>query len=326
MLYEIAITPDVFDSHVVGVEKVGLILSLMLQLGENGVIANLHTGRWIGQVYHRVQTLPQYLKSDIIDCLETLDGRHRLIRHQKRKDGDPKNDQEWLDLALDSHRKASFHKIILTEYLAQILKEKDSVLLESTRVSDVVRELLEFRSVSITKSEKDYREKLTPVLRYAKKLYLVDPYLSCIERYFEIIKLCLKLMSLKGDPNVMKTIEIHAGDPTKPRYGKESVADRLDRWKQKIVSIPCIARFSFKVCLWKDDPEGDLFHDRGIFTDQCGIEVPSGLDIETHLKPSETRWTILSQKVYNRQLEKLNPNISPHKCLGECVVVLEPTL
>src|SRR5205807_1758063 len=107
VLYEFALTPDVFDAKVVdGALVLGFTLVQFLTgMCDNGLVASLHKGRWLDCVEDRVKRLSPDLKDKILSCFKTLHDRHRLVRHPRRLAGDPTNDHDWLDLALESHWK-----------------------------------------------------------------------------------------------------------------------------------------------------------------------------------------------------------------------------
>ena len=84
MLYEFAITPDVFNADVLAADPVlnVTLLQLLRGLCDNGMVANLHKDRWIKHVQqHCLAKLQPALRDKIIHCLNLLHDRHRLVRH-----------------------------------------------------------------------------------------------------------------------------------------------------------------------------------------------------------------------------------------------------
>ncbi|MGI9860446.1 hypothetical protein SDD30_03545 [Moorella naiadis] len=95
MLYEFAMTPDLFDASRVNTDgTAGIVLVELLRgIAENGLLANLHKDRWLRHVTEaRVSTLPPTLKDKVMTCLKVLHDRHRLVRHPKCMSGDPSSD------------------------------------------------------------------------------------------------------------------------------------------------------------------------------------------------------------------------------------------
>jgi len=123
VLYEFAMTPDLFDASVANSDgRASIILVELLRgIAENGLSANLHKDRWLRHVTEkRATTLSPALKDKVLACLSVLHDRHRLVRHPKCMAGDPGNDKEWLNLAFDSHDRIPFHAIVLSQSLRRL--------------------------------------------------------------------------------------------------------------------------------------------------------------------------------------------------------------
>src|SRR5262245_24601346 len=95
VLYEFALTQDVFDADMIEDDPVhGVTLVQVLRgMCDNGMIANLHRDKWIKHLQEeRIPYLSPSLKDKILVCLTTLNDRHRLVRHPLRVAGDPSTD------------------------------------------------------------------------------------------------------------------------------------------------------------------------------------------------------------------------------------------
>lgn len=322
MLYEFAMTPDVFDTTVVDADPtLGVILVQLLRgMCDNGLIANLHRDRWVRHVMEqRLTRLSSSLRDKVISCLNTLHDRHRLVRHPRRMQGDPTADSEWLDLALESHRRVPFHGIILTNTLLGECGYMDSTFTALSGALDAPQWQSRRRSVTLTKCDADYRVALAPILRHAKTLSLVDPYMSCHDsRFVNTVKICVELLGQRGHAVLPGRIHIHAGDPETDNYRQESVADRLIAWEQYLRPlIDTQHPHRFKVFLWGSHPGGETLHDRYILSDQCGISVPAGLDCRAHSTPNSTTWSLLEEEDRRRRLQDVDPASSHFRLLGE---------
>jgi type IV secretory pathway VirB2 component (pilin) len=120
VLYEFAITPDVFNRADFDAQpEIGVILVELLRgLRDNGLVANLHKDRW--GVHVSTDMLPQLplgLRDKLNTCLALLRDRHRLIRHPASADGNPATDLDWLNLALVSHARIPLRGIVLSQNL-----------------------------------------------------------------------------------------------------------------------------------------------------------------------------------------------------------------
>ncbi len=327
MLYEFAMTPDLFDASVQNANgTAGVILVELLKgIAENGLLANLHKDRWLRHVINdRISTLSPDLKDKVQTCLSVLHDRHRLVRHPRCMNGDPGTDVDWLMLALDSHSRIPFHAI----FLSQMIRE------ECGQVCDAFVEFLgaldspqwdgrRRRTLTLTKTDAKYRAALTPILRYAKSLTLVDPYLSSqVSRYFDTVTICSNVMGQRGHARLKGRIHIHAELKHQKPEGKE-IGDYLDDWEQKLRPLIEADGHRFRVFLWESLSGQEKMHDRFILTDQCGISVPGGLDCRIHSHANSTDWNLLDEETRRRRLEDYDPAISPFKLLGERAVEAE---
>jgi hypothetical protein len=233
--------------------------------------------------------------------------------------GDPSADSEWLELALESHRRLPFHGIILSKALLAECGHNNAALTELSAALDSPQWQSRRRSLTLTKCDADYRVALAPMLRHARTLALVDPYMSCHNsRFFNTVKICIDLLGQRGYAVLPARIHIHAGNPQDDHYHHESVVDRLNAWEQCLRSlIDAQHPHRFKVSLWGSHPGSETLHDRYVLTDQCGISVPAGLDCRTYSTPNSTTWSLLDEEDRRRRLEDVDPTASPFRLLGD---------
>ena len=298
LLYEFALTPDIFGSHVVVDTATEKDLKEILKgLRVNGVVADLHKSRWKSEVInHRLPTLSQYTRDRVLHLLQFLDSRNRIVRHPRRLAGDPQNDHEWLALAIESHRRTAMRQIIAGADVCNACTESDVPLVELSEVLD--SDLWQQRRTSRTvqKTIPAVTKALVPLLRHARSVSLIDPYLCPrAGRFIEIIKLVLRLAGARGHGQQMDCrIDIHAGDPSNDTDAghSESVADRLIVWAATLNQIH-VSPHRVRVFLWKNYNGGENLHDRFIITDQVGVSVPGGLDIKMTGTANSTTWTLL---------------------------------
>jgi hypothetical protein len=268
---------------------------------------------------HRLARLSPGLRDKVIACLNTLHDRHRLVRHPRRIQGNPTADSEWLELALESHRRIPFYGIILGKALLSECGHSDAAFAELSEALDSPQWQSRRRSSTLTKCDADYRAALAPILRHARTLALVDPYMSCHDsRFFNTVKICIDLLGQRGHAILPSRIHIHAGNPGNSYNHPESVADRLSAWERCL--RPLIDEqhpHRFKVFLWEAHPGGETLHDRYILTDQCGLSIPAGLDCRADSMPNSTTWSLLDEEDRIRRLQDFDPGTSPFRLLGE---------
>ena len=323
MLYEFSMTPDLFDNSIIGSnESLGVILVQLLRgVAENGLLANLHKDRLVRHVSdYRVKSLRPSLRDKVVTCLNILSNRHRLVRHPKNTTGDPQNDMEWLDLAWESHQRIPFHGIILSQILLDKCSHTDPALIEFSGILDSARWLSRQRTLTLTKCEADYRSALASILRHAKSLSLVDPWLNTQEsRYFDTVRVCSEVMGQRGHARLLGRVHIHAEFGKQKPDGK-SLNEYLENWGKKLNQLKRQDGHRFKVFLWESLPGSERLHDRFILTDQCGISVPGGLDCRTHSRANSTNWNLLDENARILRLNDYDPQISPFSLRGQIEV------
>lgn len=297
LLYEFAITPDVFDGSVTADEASETQLKQILKgVQENGIIADLHRSRWSQHVQDkRAPSLRPEVRDRVLTLLQSLHDRHRIVRHPRRLEGDPASDEQWLELAIASHRRIPFTQIIAGGELCRRCAGAGLPLTPIPKVLDSSAWEGRKRSKTIAKSEPEFRAALSPLLRHARAIRLIDPYLvPRTTRFFETIKLVVELAGKRGYGQPIDCrIDIHAGDPT--RYDDngtlESPEERLAAWQTAIRAVD-ISPHRIRVFLWKNYDGGERLHDRFIITDQIGISVPGGLDCRT-ASANSTTWSVM---------------------------------
>ncbi len=313
MLYEFAMTPELFSAPFANSNKgAEHIPELLLSIAENGMLANLDKDRWKRHVEERLATLSKsspMLKDKILNCLTVLDDRHRLVRHPKSKSGPPSTDQDWLNLAFESHKKIPFTAIILSKELMENCGRKGDVLVDLDSLDkDENLPMLRKNTLSLSQTEAGYRSALGPVLRHARSLFLIDPHMNTTVRFFRTVELCSELLGERVQERpIGRRILIHALKKNQ-KPNPEEVKSCLDEWEKKLAPLRDKHGHRFQVFLWNEKIDSDeSMHDRYILTDQCGISIPGGLDC----RGGSTDWSLLDDDVRRRREEGYDPAISP---------------
>ena len=325
MLYEYAMTPDLFDSNFLNTnDPNGIILVEILRgLAQYGLLANLNRGSWIRHVEVRANTLSPALKDKILSCLKILNDRNRLVKHPKSMMGNPRTGCDWLKLALVSHNRIPFHAIILSQALIDNCKCECSEFVEYSASLDSSQWInCKKRTLTLTKTSAKYCFYLAPLLRYARKLALVDPYLKCVKRYTDTISICSKLLGNRGHGRLNCQIEIHTlADNQNPH---RCIDDCLAEWKKKLQFLADKAQHEFRVFLWENKPESESMHDRFILTDQCGFSIPGGLDCRNPSDPNSTDWSLLDEDARKQRWADYKHPTSPFYLLRSAQIHPSP--
>lgn len=319
MFYEYAITPEVFDpAHLAANGARGVILTQLLRgLCENGMIADLHKGAWGRKILEKVTALSEaQTRADLQALLSTLKDRNRVVRHPRAAQ-DPKSDLDWLGLAYEANARAALDAIILSSDLHAASARYDDFLCPFDSVLGAAHWQRRRRSITFKQCEADYRALLPPILRHAKRLYLIDPYLRPDrDRFTDTIMLCGQLLGNRGGDALQGIIEIHTSDACERRNTPRPVPEELARWRRWIADEfkTVCPRHTATISIWAEQTGGERFHDRFLITDQAGFSVAGGLDCvkAPFGTPSETVWTLLDEQDRQAWLRKFQPGMSPY--------------
>ena len=328
MLYHFSITPDAFEPAAIppgGRERVVLI-ELLRGIADNGLLADLHAGAWHKKVtgqYESPECAPD-LRDKLRACMNLIYDRKRLIWHPKGSSRPDNDDFCWLHWALERHRgdaACPFKAVVATDAYIELSEIADPVLIALDGALDHASWQDRPKSIRFAKTEVQLRSALTPILRYAERVTLIDPYMTCRKnRFFDTVQHCADLLGKHDGQQESGLIQIHAGDPladSDPAH-RESAKDRLDRWKQALKPVISQWKHKIEVTLWKDNPGGKTFHDRYIITDQCGISAPGGLDFsDDATRANLTTWSWLEPPIIADILfREFNPSKRAYKLLA----------
>lgn len=285
MLYHYAITPEAFEHSAINeMMPAGVVLVELLRgMCDSGLLADLDAGRWMTQVRRNQQQggIPPSVKDHIDSCLKVLSSRNRLVRHPAGSVAYEKDDFRWLKWSIERNLVCQFAAVFSSDAYIELSEMTDEILVPLSAALHASNWIGRQRSVRFIKTESNLRSRLAPLLAYAQKLTLIDPYMSCREsRFLNTVQHCADLLGKHDCTRAPGRILIHAGDPQKvgPEEYRESKGNRLARWKTALEPFARHWQHSFQVFLWTRRPGGKQFHDRYLITDQCGIDIPGGLD------------------------------------------------
>lgn len=314
MLYHYALLPNVFRPELLAKRpSTQVVLKQLLRgLCENGLVANLHADAWSRHVHaDLLPNLPPQMKDHVQACLKRLMDNNRLVSLPPCSAGNPCCHEDWLDAAIDTHSRHDLRGIILTQALMQQYGLPHPAFVELSEVLDSPQWLERAHDRTVSRWLPDYAAALTPLLKYAKTLDLIDPYLNCHEsRFLDVVQTCARLLG-KGRcrPELSRIISIHAGAPK-----SEAPADRLQAWEKELRPlVHADPNLRFRVYLWSDYGKQERYHDRFILTDQCCIAVQGGLDTGK----GTTSWDLKSEAARSEQIAKFSKAHTPYSLLGE---------
>jgi hypothetical protein len=217
----------------------------------------------------------------------------------------------------ENTRQKPFYGIILSQVLMQSCGQSDTAFVELSEALDSSLWRGRRRTLTVKKREEDYRAALAPILRYARALTLIDPYLNSHEsRFFNTVRICSELMGKRGHAPLPGRIHIHA-EMKRQRPDGDSSKDYLDAWEKKLRRMKNKDGHRFKVFLWESLPSFETLHDRFILTEQCGVGVQGGLDCRAESAANKTLSSLLDEEDRRIWLEAVTRATSPYKFLDE---------
>jgi hypothetical protein len=320
MLFEIAITPDVFDGSLAGSDPAlgHELRELLREIAAGGLVANLDKGEWERHVASRAAGWAPSVRTALISHLSRLDDLHRLVRHPQRKAGHPANDAEWLDLALESHHHHALEWIVASKHLCASRTDEPAPLIDPIELRASEPWQTRQRTPSVRMCASGYRPYLAPLLRHAKRLEIVDPYLSHRElRHRRFIELSAILMGDLGQARLPGEIRLHTW--LRNCATPADIQESLDSWSKDwgLIKARLPPQHSFKVILWGRQGGDPPMHDRFLLTDQCGIQSGWGFDCKDEGTKQQTTWTLLDDRTWNERRNDYVRDIGPYRWLGE---------
>ncbi|WP_163853435.1 MIT C-terminal domain-containing protein [Paenibacillus elgii] len=307
MLYEFALTPDLFDTSTIDNDRANYFImrTLLSEISKNGLIANLENDLWIKNVEVRLKALSQQSRMNLLPIMKTLKDRKRIVSYSSELKSEPADDLEWLKVALKLNPKEAFHGIVMGPNIAMGEITPEPCLVGFDKVLDSDLWNCRKTSFDVGQNEVEYCNFLKPILKHAKSLSIIDPYLSTEQRFFDTVKICLLNLSNK---NVR--VNLHAERrEIRGLSEAQSAARTILDWEQKIKALRLPNDFGrVNLFLWKPRWRGQRFHDRAIITDQCGIGIEGGLDVyETTRRLTKTTFNLLDSDVIVRRLRDVDP-------------------
>lgn len=176
---------------------------------------------------------------------------------------------DWLDNALCQQTVKPFHAIIASE-----MRGARDVILVAEEVDDTHVLMVAPHSWEVGRVGTDLADAMSPLLRSARTLLLVDRYFDIRNsRYKETLKAILAVIAANGATGVR--CEIHYGehDARPPAY---LVEQNAERWLTGVIPKDmCVTLFG-----WKEKVGGADFHARYLLTDRGGMSVEAGFSAE----------------------------------------------
>ena len=309
LLYEYAITPDVFDTsfyphNEVATARIEYLKDVFL---EEALVRNLRNGEWSDVFKHEDRQWHRRGK----ELLKKISKQNRFRIVENALLTAPANDTDWCQEALASHDNNPLTGVIST---AQVVNQVGchTILGRIDRLGSSPCWTRRSSSIRLLRYHTDYVNNLRLIMNCANSVMLIDPHLDPSQKRYSHV---LSLLLLAHGRDILPHIEIHRVIYKDSGKNREIIDSSdwekcfRDSWSDQLAA----AKLPVKVFIW------DHFHDRYLISDIIGIAMTNGYD--TTSKPDDkTTWSRLSRKDRDDIQREFDPASNAHKLMGRFVV------
>ena len=302
MLKEVCITPQVFDDKQLVNDSASWkdVKNLLESIYLGGYIIGLNNNDWVKKVREEISQISNQRVKDLFNNLiSDLKDRNRIVGHPKG-DIKPSNEEEWLSIAenLDSLQKV--YSILATQpYLDNVTSIEQ---LEYMKISETFGIT---GSKHYIKTDEELKKIFMPLLSYARKVTLIDPYFDISEkRYKSTLYLIAEYFKNKRGLRDSGTIYIHCSSKITIKENWKSIISDIYKKYGHIVIIN----------VWDRKADEIKMHERYIITDQAGIVSGAGTDKDDY---QQSEWSIKDYGTLDEILRQYKENSSPFKLKAE---------
>jgi len=301
MLKEICITPNVFDSEFLDKSNWKDLKSLLENIENSGYIVGLNNNDWKKVVREKINTLDFKIKDRLNSILNTLNDRNRIVGHPKGNIK-PICEDDWIKIVSDLNNIRNFFSIIATKSFVE-----NSISLEELENINISEKFGITGSKHFIKTSDELEKIFVPLLSYAKKVTIIDPYFDIsTPRYKETLKYIAKAYREKRGKRDKGTITINCSEKIFDMH-------KQNKWKQVINEIFKTYGHIITINVWNRKEDGIKMHDRYIITEQSGIVSAAGTDKDDY---QQSEWAIKDYFSLNDILNQYKENSSPFDLKG----------
>jgi hypothetical protein len=283
MIDEYVVVPDVFDAaSYANATAIDMCMDILKEplLMEGALVADLGSGGWSRFCAQPSQQLHRRCR----EIVRKLALKNRLRPHPLAGNTMPVTADDWCREGLAAMRGESFTGIIAGDATKKAFDAPQIASIEKLTSADWYRQRT--RSVTIDRKTNQYLQVLDKLLKHARSLMFIDPYLDpSASNYREFYKLLLPLVGRDCQPK----IELHRtcfDGAGRDRYfpSQDEWAGRFSKLKEGLGGTG----LKIEIYLWEN------FHDRHLITDLVGILIGAGFDITGQANDPST-WARLDE-------------------------------
>ena len=279
---EYAVTPDVFNLACYNSRDLweAQIRQLQQTFLTEGLVRDLRNGEW-------QQFLSGNARARLVrNFLKNLNINGRLVPSNPELSHTPRTDREWCNEALASHDTIPLNGIIVSDAIERTYRKKPWV----SSVNKLLFPNVKWWSpadcsLRLNRTIQDYKDALKLILRHAKSIMFIDPYLDPEQRNYAGFIQLLEAIGNRPSQSPRPLVELHR----KSRRGSGKNAplwnqqDMENTFRNKFGPALLQSNLKVKIFVWDD------FHDRYLISDLVGIQMSNGFDTSTG--PLQTIWS-----------------------------------
>jgi len=302
LLYEYALTPDIFDKSFYAHEDVGTARFEHLKdiFLEEALARNLRNGEWLS-LFKDSSRLWHHRG---IELIKKMAKQNRLRAAEAALPDMPGSDVEWCKEALASHGIQPLTGILTSRHVIDQIGS-DSLLGNMDRLGSAPCWTCRSHSVRLKRCFSDYEANLKLIMNSANSIMFIDPHLDPTQRRYESV-LPIILLAQKRQPSpfieVHRIISVGTGRNTQIISYEEWEARFREKWESALRSVA----LQVELFIWDDH------HDRYLITDNIGIEMGNGFDVSNNTNDTTT-WSRISRKDRDDIQREFDPASNRHK-------------
>lgn len=309
LLYEYALTPDIFDKSFYAHEDVGTARFEHLKdiFLEEALARNLRNGEWLS--LFKNGSRPWHHRG--IELIKKMAKQNRLRAAAAALPDVPGNDVEWCEEALASHGIQPLTGIITSRHIIDEIGH-DSILGGMDRLGSAPCWTCRGTSVRLKRCLSDYEVHLKLIMNSANSIMFIDPHLDPTQRRYESV---LPIIRLAQDRRPLPLIEVHriitvgSGRNTQIINPMDWEARFRGAWGPALSSVA----MQVEIFIW------DEHHDRYLIADNIGIEMGNGFDVFNRANVTTT-WSRISRKDRDDIQREFDPASNRHKLWHRFIV------
>lgn len=306
ILKEVTFTPNVFDRNVAmeSKQKFERLLNALENLLDSGIIIGL-TKQWQVKINELIQRYDDYDKDEIEEIFKQLDNRNRLALYPENRilEDNEDNEDDWIKQANKLNQKRKFNVIVAS---------KDT--LTTTPIENLPRNFFNNRGAVVARQTEEFMNKmLGPILSYADKVTIFDPYFSLEhDRYKNALEIICE--NLANHHGVKDEAVIYIQTSIKSMMTSREFDWKVaNQWPKIIKKYEDKYGHILTLNIW-EELNNDRWHERWLITNQCGIFMGIGSSISDW---TDSTWSLLDWRELSNIASKFNINRSKYNHIGD---------